>query len=172
MTPEDIATMLAIARRLFGEVFALNSGDPLQVIVANARNPRQAIEYRIPEPDCGARTISVTEGVEVRFYPTTQPNEPLPRVGIVHPEGLPVLTVVPLSDRERAAVRACLTERLTGKVLCRQLHWPYNGTSRTVFARCIEKGCLDRTSEGYRATETGRLSVGIETQADDRQSEP
>ncbi len=158
MNPEELAAWLITARRLFGEAFALSARVPLRVIVANARNPRQAVEYRIPEPDPAARVVTVTEGVEVHFHPQAgaPPVETGPR------EGLPVLAPLTLTDRERQVLRVVRARRLPAKEICAELGWPINGTSKGLLSRMTHvegRQLLEHDPRGYTASLVGRLSL-------------
>lgn len=158
MTPDELSAWLETARRIFSEVFRADNVC-LRIIVANARNPRQAVEYRTPAPDVASRVYGLAnERVEVHFH--EQPN--VPQLEDQTTGGLPTLNVLDLSDDERPVVRACLSERKTGKELCRALGWPYNGSSRGVFSRLCRLRMISREHGGYLATELGRISLGIE----------
>jgi hypothetical protein len=155
VSPDDLTSFLNLARRLFAEAF----NDPaihLRIIVANGRNSTQAIEFIIPQAGSSERVVTITEdiAVHIRPQPATAAIGVTPRA-----EGIPVLHSIELSDTEKRAVRTVLNTPLNGKQLCRALGWPYNGSSRGIFARLKRLRVLDRTAEGFIATELGRLSV-------------
>ena len=142
MTQADLAAWLDAARDLFAQVHGTAD---LRIIVADARNHRRAVEYRIPAPVL-ERVVTITPDVEahVRLAAGAHPSDPSGTLG--------------LSDDERAVLRACLTRPLAGKTLCRELGWPYNGTSRTVFAGLRRRGLLINGADGYGLTAAGRAA--------------
>lgn len=154
MTPDELTDWLLTAQRIFSEAFG--AGDiSLRIIVANARNPRQAVEYRVPSAS-KATVFKVNETVEVHIKPDETPAQ----VGnpiIYDPAPQPV----ELSQDERDVLRVIRHRRLQGKDICRELKRKYNGTSKNLFSRMANveaRKLLTHNSNGYTASALGVAS--------------
>lgn len=163
MSREDLIAWLTMARKLFAEPF----GDPdcaLRIIVANAQDANQAVEFRIPETDPQARTVSIVEPIPERARQTSPVLLRLPAQLEIQrrraePDGLPLLTPAALDECQAEIVRAVLNERLPGREIARRLNGQNPGQLRQVLADLKRRQVLDHTAQGYQATRLGRLSL-------------